>query len=287
MIKFGLTLIFKLNLNIEILNKKLNNIKMPQFIYIGSTELERDNNLFKIGKTKQDIQKRIKQYQTGRSELTKFILLDFFPCNDCGYIEYLLKIKLKNFHHKNEIYKIDYNKLKSIIEETIELEDITDDETSYNEDSDNTSDSDYVPDSEVEDTIKIKRKVKEDLLFEKDHLEQVIEYLFNRIDSDLELYFKTKRNKFYYKTNILKNVNELEDISKNLKRNILNIFRTNSLDHYEEEERIEQINNKEDEFNYEIKEAEIENDNSFLLIKIIISLLITFIGISYYFIFYY
>lgn len=266
---------------------------MSQYIYIGSTEIERQNNLFKIGKTKQPIEKRIKQYQTGRSDLTKFILLDYFPCNDCAYIEYLLKIKLEKFQHKNEVYNIDYNKLKNIIEETIELEDISENEITEDEScsSDNDTDSDYIPDSESENIMEInKQKVKKELLFEKDHLESIVDYLFNRIDSDLNLYFKTKRNKFYYKTNILKNINELEFITKDIKRNILDIFKINTLDYYNNLKEY----NKEFYNEMEKNKMEIEEKNKIRKIKKnsiinrLIILLISFFAIClYWFIFYY
>jgi len=96
-----------------------NNDNKPSYIYIGSTELEKSLNYFKIGKTTRGIEERIKDYQIGRSHVNEFFLLDSFKCSDCHLVESLIKRRLKEFQVRGEMFHIPYDDLKSVIEETI------------------------------------------------------------------------------------------------------------------------------------------------------------------------
>lgn len=98
--------------------KKIKN----QTIYIGSGILQQKRNFFKIGKTKQDIEKRIKVYQTGRDIEDRFICLAHFSCYDCDSVESEIKKILNRIdpNHFNEVYNINYDIIYSIVKELVD-----------------------------------------------------------------------------------------------------------------------------------------------------------------------
>jgi hypothetical protein len=107
--------------SIEYLNYPEENKKKTksQTIYIGSGLLQQKRNFYKIGKTKQDIEKRIKVYQTGRDIEDRFICLAHFPCYDCDTVESEIKKILNKIdpNHFNEVYNINYDIIYSIVKE--------------------------------------------------------------------------------------------------------------------------------------------------------------------------
>lgn len=170
---------------------------MTEYIYIGSTELEEKNNYFKIGKTKRDIKKRIKEYQTGRSNINEFYCLEYFPCLDCDNIETKVKKYLKPYQDKGEVYKIPLEELKEIIENIILFEEYQKPYTSF--------------------------KPKQ-LLF-----------LIDEFKNNFQLYNKHLPNKKYrktiliaiaseLKTELIEMINSLEDDNKLLKQDIKNFI---------------------------------------------------------------
>ena len=85
------------NLNLNIIEKSNNNI---QYIYLFRERefIKTNENIYKIGKTKQENLKRLSNYPTGTQ------LLYQSSCNNCDYLERILIEKFKKyFQHMNEI----------------------------------------------------------------------------------------------------------------------------------------------------------------------------------------
>lgn len=93
-----------------------------QTIYIGSGMLQQKRSYYKIGKTKQDMEKRLRVYQTGRDIEDRFLCLAHFPCYDCDIVEAEIKKILNQIdpNHFNEVYKINYSIIYSIVKELVE-----------------------------------------------------------------------------------------------------------------------------------------------------------------------
>lgn len=93
-----------------------------QIVYIGAGLLQQKRNYFKVGKTKQEIEKRIKTYQTGRELADRFICLSYFFCYDCDIIESEIKKKLNQMdpNHFNEVYNLNYDVIFSVVKETVD-----------------------------------------------------------------------------------------------------------------------------------------------------------------------
>lgn len=104
--------------NYEDIKKKIK----CQTIYIGSGMLQQKRNYYKIGKTKQDIEKRMKVYQTGRDVDDRFICLAHFACYDCDKVESEIKKILNKIdpNHFNEVYNINYDIIYSIVKELVD-----------------------------------------------------------------------------------------------------------------------------------------------------------------------
>lgn len=172
---------------------------MPEYIYIGSTELEKKNNYFKIGKTIRDVDKRIKDYQTGRSKINEFFLIASYVCKDCDFIEKILKQKLKPYQDKGEMFHIPLHNLKEIIEGVI-------------------IDAEYINDDQKLNYVEyIKKQNDKESFFKKNDFTNLLtqfQYNFNKI-------YESNYNKKYYIDLLTLNLQELRKQLNFLEKDLL------------------------------------------------------------------
>jgi hypothetical protein len=77
-------------------------------------------NMFKIGMTKGDITKRIKQLQTGNA--SEIYLVDYFKTKYPFFVEHTLHLQFKNKQQKNEWFLLNLEDITSFKEKCILIE---------------------------------------------------------------------------------------------------------------------------------------------------------------------
>ena len=93
--------------------------KMNGFVYLIADTI---NETYKIGKTKNDVNKRLKQLQTGNS--SELILIDTFKTDYPYRLESILHNKFRHKQIQNEWFALDNNDVinfKKICQETNDL----------------------------------------------------------------------------------------------------------------------------------------------------------------------
>jgi hypothetical protein len=108
---------------------KLVKIVPHQYIYIATTNRYSQNNQYKVGSTS-DLTRRIRGYQTGRPKDDRYFYTDSFKCYNAVSLERKIGNALAEWKDckNSEMYMIDYNLLKKVVEFVCSNNDISTDE---------------------------------------------------------------------------------------------------------------------------------------------------------------